>query len=187
MFHEKGSGAATERSQVELDGGQPKRVARFAKMTEDVPRRREGESLKVVGSLQPWAEEQLQTAVLAKMCVDKGTSVKHTQYAHMNVKRAHVLLPEDLLREIDSLVGPRGRSSFLVETARQEVRRQKQLTFLESRNPVWKDKDHPELADGPAAWVRRLRAQSESRSESRSQSKNRARNQSSRAQTSPKR
>jgi hypothetical protein len=30
-------------------------------------------------------------------------------------------MPEDLVREIDDLVGPRGRSAFLVETARNEV------------------------------------------------------------------
>ena len=41
----------------------------------------------------------------------------------MSTRRAHVLLPEDLLREIDAIVGPRGRSAFLVETARNEVRR----------------------------------------------------------------
>jgi len=81
----------------------------------------------------------------------------------MATKRAHVLLPEDLLREIDALVGPRGRSSFLVETARHEVRRQKMLHFLESKDPAWKDKDHPELARGAAAWVRRLRTESEAR------------------------
>ena len=57
----------------------------------------------------------------------------------MNTKRAHVLLPEDLLREIDALVGPRGRSSFLVETARQEVRRQKLMHFLENKDPAWKN------------------------------------------------
>jgi hypothetical protein len=81
----------------------------------------------------------------------------------MSTKRAHVLLPEDLLREIDALVGPRGRSSFLVETARQEVRRRKMLHFLEGKDSAWKDKDHPELARGAAAWVRRLRTESEAR------------------------
>ena len=65
----------------------------------------------------------------------------------MTTKRAHVLLPEDLLREIDALVGPRGRSAFLVETARSEVRRQKLLQFLESKGSGWKDEDHPELAE----------------------------------------
>jgi metal-responsive CopG/Arc/MetJ family transcriptional regulator len=55
----------------------------------------------------------------------------------MAPRRAHVLLPEDLLQEIDALVGPRGRSSFLAETARNEVRRQKLLQFLESKEPAW--------------------------------------------------
>jgi metal-responsive CopG/Arc/MetJ family transcriptional regulator len=85
-------------------------------------------------------------------------------YAHMKVKRAHILLPDDLLREIDALVGPRGRSAFLVETARQEVRRQKLLQFLEGRNSAWKNKDHPELAEGAVAWVNKLRTESEARS-----------------------
>lgn len=79
----------------------------------------------------------------------------------MSTRRAHVLLPEDLLREIDALVGPRGRSSFLVETARNEVRRHKLLQFLESKDPAWKDEDHPELASGSASWVRKLRAENE--------------------------
>ncbi|MGC2186660.1 MAG: hypothetical protein WA637_25560 [Terriglobales bacterium] len=83
-------------------------------------------------------------------------------------KRAHILLPDDLLREIDSLVGPRGRSAFLVETARSEVRRQKLLTFLEGRGPAgrqpaWSDTDHPELAGGSEAWVRALREASDAR------------------------
>jgi hypothetical protein len=81
----------------------------------------------------------------------------------MNTKRAHVLLPEDLLREIDALVGPRGRSSFLVETAREEVRRQKLLHFLGGKDSAWKTKDHPELAGGAASWVRKLRTESEGR------------------------
>jgi hypothetical protein len=90
----------------------------------------------------------------------------------MPSKRAHVILPDDLLREIDSLVGPRGRSAFLVETARTEVRRQKLLQFLEGKSqarkgPAWKDEDHPELAEGVGTWVRKLRAESEGRARSR--------------------
>jgi len=79
----------------------------------------------------------------------------------MHTHRAHILLPEDLVQEIDALVGPRGRSAFLVETARKEVRRQKLLEFLNSNEPAWKDEDHPELAEGAAKWVRRLRAESD--------------------------
>ena len=79
----------------------------------------------------------------------------------MAIKRAHILLPDDLLREIDALVGPRGRSPFLVTVAREAVKRQKLLKFLESGEPAWQDKDHPELANGSAAWVRELRAEGE--------------------------
>ncbi len=94
----------------------------------------------------------------------------------MTSKRAHVLLPDDLLREIDSLVGPRGRSAFLVETARTEVRRQKLLQFLENKEAVWNDKAHPELAGGADAWVRKLRTESDSRPGFRQDRKKRAPN-----------
>jgi len=97
---------------------------------------------------------------------------------HMPTKRAHVLLPDDLLREIDQLVGPRGRSAFLVETARTEVRRQKLLHFLENgsrvvKEPAWKEKDHPELAKGTAAWVRKVRKESDTRARSRQEKRKR--------------
>jgi hypothetical protein len=72
-------------------------------------------------------------------------------------------LPEDLVREIDAIVGPRGRSAFLVETARNEVRRQKLLRFLESGTPIWKDENHPELLEGAASWQRRVRQEGERR------------------------
>jgi len=81
----------------------------------------------------------------------------------MKAKRAHILLPQDLVREIDAIVGPRGRSAFLVETAREAVRRRKLLQFLESDTPGWKDADHPELSDGSGAWVRKLRQESNRR------------------------
>jgi hypothetical protein len=76
-------------------------------------------------------------------------------------QRAHIFLPEDLLRDIDALVGPRGRSAFLAETARNEVRRQKLLRFLEGKTPIWRSADHPELAHGASAWVRTIRQENE--------------------------
>lgn len=79
----------------------------------------------------------------------------------MSTIRTHVVLPEDLIREIDALVGPRGRSAFIVETARDAVRRKRLLQFLRSDEPAWKEENHPELANGAAAWVRKLRAESE--------------------------
>jgi hypothetical protein len=81
----------------------------------------------------------------------------------MKAKRAHILLPHDLVKEIDSIVGPRGRSAFLVETAQEAVRRRKLLRFLESDAPAWKDADHPELRQSAAEFIRELRQESETK------------------------
>ncbi len=81
----------------------------------------------------------------------------------MGSQRAHVVLPQDLLAEIDATVGPRGRSAFLVETARAELKKRKLLTFLASNSPVMKDEDHPEFAEGTEAWVKRIRLENETR------------------------
>lgn len=72
-------------------------------------------------------------------------------------KRAHVFLPDDLLADVDALVGPRGRSAFLAEVIRDAVNRRRLLEFLSSKEPLWKDEDHPELAEGAEAWVRKMR------------------------------
>src|SRR4051794_14195439 len=88
----------------------------------------------------------------------------------MPTKRAHIVFPEELVREIDELVGPRGRTAFLLDTARKEIQRQKLLRFLEGSPPVWKDKDHPELAGGAESWVRKLRKDSEHRTRGRERS-----------------
>jgi hypothetical protein len=80
----------------------------------------------------------------------------------MKTKRTHIVLPEDLVQEIDAIAGPRGRSAFLAEIAWEAVRRRKLLQFLESGTRAWKDADHQELAQGAAAWVRRLRQGDES-------------------------
>lgn len=72
-------------------------------------------------------------------------------------RRAHVLLPDDLLADIDALVGPRGRTAFLTQVLRQEVDRRRLLQFLSSPEPILKDEDYPEFRDGADAWVRRMR------------------------------
>ncbi len=78
--------------------------------------------------------------------------------------RAHVVLPAELAREIDKLAGPRGRSTFLVETAEKEVKRRKMLAFLEDDSLAWRDENHPDVAAvGAAEWVHRLRREQSSR------------------------
>ena len=63
-----------------------------------------------------------------------------------SAKRAHILLPQELVGEIDAIVGPGKRSAFLVETARAEIRRRQLLQFLEleswlegRHHPDWRE------------------------------------------------
>lgn len=82
----------------------------------------------------------------------------------MATVRTHIVLPVELAEEIDHLVGPRGRSAFLVETASREVKRRKLMAFLTGDQPAWSDANHPEIAEaGSADWVRGLRNESELR------------------------
>ena len=81
----------------------------------------------------------------------------------MGSHRAHIILPKELIAEIDSVVGPRGRSAFLVETAQAELRRRRLLQFLRKDVPAWADEDHPELQEGSDAWVQGLRRHSDAR------------------------
>ncbi len=83
--------------------------------------------------------------------------------SQMGSQRAHIILPQELIEEIDSVVGPRGRSAFLVETARAELRRRRLLTFLRDDQPAWVESDHPELSAGSGAWVKRIRSEGEKR------------------------
>ena len=61
------------------------------------------------------------------------------------------------------MVGPQGRSAFLLETAGEAVKRRKLLRFLESEDAGWEDVNHPELAKGTGKWVRGLRQESDAR------------------------
>src|SRR5256885_2621254 len=73
-------------------------------------------------------------------------------------RRAHVILPIDLVADIDKLVGKRGRSAFLTELAQREIKLRQQRQALRSAAGAWKSADHPELAKGAAAWIKEVRA-----------------------------
>ena len=71
-------------------------------------------------------------------------------------RRIHVVLSDTLLKEIDTVVGTRHRSSFLTQAAEKELSRRRQLQALDSL-VAWDEKDHPELKQGSAKYVRKLR------------------------------
>lgn len=79
--------------------------------------------------------------------------------------RAHVIIPETLLHEVDALVGPRRRSEFFVEAAREKVTREKLRhvahdlagSLRKVETPGW---ETPEAA---SEWVRQLRQENDER------------------------
>jgi Arc/MetJ-type ribon-helix-helix transcriptional regulator len=81
----------------------------------------------------------------------------------MNTKRTHVVLPADLVSQIDTLVGKRKRSRVLADLASREVKRLRLLKALKRAAGSWKDEDHPELKNGAAAWIEQLRQEDEER------------------------
>ena len=78
-------------------------------------------------------------------------------------KRTHVVLSEQLVKDIDELVGSRQRSSFLTHAAENELRRLRQAKALKAAAGAWKDKDHPELKQGSVNWVQKMRRADEHR------------------------
>ena len=77
--------------------------------------------------------------------------------------RAIVQIPPKLAAAVDKIAGPGHRSQFATEVLDREIRRLRLLGIFEKREPLWKDRDHPELARGTEAWVRKIRRESERR------------------------
>ena len=57
-------------------------------------------------------------------------------------RRAHVILPVDVVDNIDQ----------------REIKLRLQRQALRESAGAWKPEDHPELANGSAAWVRQIRS-----------------------------
>ncbi|MBF8265498.1 MAG: hypothetical protein HW384_1362 [Dehalococcoidia bacterium] len=73
--------------------------------------------------------------------------------------RTHVMLDDNVVGEVDILVGRRKRSRFVEEAIREKLAREKLLNALKDTAGVLSREDHPEW-DTPekvAAWVRDTR------------------------------
>ena len=81
----------------------------------------------------------------------------------MSRQRAIIQIPQQLAAELDELAGSGHRSQFAVEVLQREVQRKRLIKLFESKEPIWKDEDHPELENGADQWVRQMRRESETR------------------------
>ena len=72
-------------------------------------------------------------------------------------RQANFLLSEELIEELRRSVEKREQSRFVETALQKELKRLKLEKALEGSFGAWKDKDHPELAAGADAFVRKLR------------------------------
>jgi metal-responsive CopG/Arc/MetJ family transcriptional regulator len=80
-------------------------------------------------------------------------------------KLTPIRLPVDLLADLDSFVGKRQKSKFIIDATKKELLRLKQKKALQAAAGVFKAQDYPEFttAADVSAWVRRLRDETEHR------------------------
>ncbi len=79
--------------------------------------------------------------------------------------RTHVVIPKDLLEEVDKLVGSRRRSEFLTAAVAEKVARLKLRQAAHKLGGSLEHTDIPgwETSESSADWVRNLRRESEER------------------------
>ena len=77
--------------------------------------------------------------------------------------RTHIIVPDELVDEVDRLVGKRRRSAFFVDAARERLRRERLLQAMKEAAGSLKAEDYPHWAtpEKVARWVRKIRRESE--------------------------
>jgi hypothetical protein len=78
----------------------------------------------------------------------------------MNV-RTNLLLPADLVRELDEVAGPRNRSRFVADAVAYKLRREKLRRTFDRSFGVLPREDYPHWStpEKVVEWVRELRAE----------------------------
>jgi len=73
--------------------------------------------------------------------------------------RTHVVLPDEIIKEIDEKVGSRNRSRYITEVLSERIRRDKLVETIRRGAGTLRDEDYPEWStpEKVAEWVRKLR------------------------------
>jgi len=61
------------------------------------------------------------------------------------MRRTNVVLPEELLEEVDRVAGKRKRSRFIAEAIEEKLARMRFEEALAQAAGAWNDENHPEL------------------------------------------
>jgi metal-responsive CopG/Arc/MetJ family transcriptional regulator len=78
----------------------------------------------------------------------------------MNV-RTNLLLPKELVEEVDRFAGERGRSRYVAEALRQRLKRDRLREMIDATAGAWSADQYPEFATSELVvdWVRARRAE----------------------------
>jgi metal-responsive CopG/Arc/MetJ family transcriptional regulator len=59
--------------------------------------------------------------------------------------KAHLVIPTEILEEVDKIAGKKKRSLFIAEATREKLEKERFLKALEETHGAWADQNHPEL------------------------------------------
>lgn len=79
----------------------------------------------------------------------------------MALTRTNVTLPGDLLKEVDDLAGPRGRSQFVAEAVAAKVKRERLRKALDAARGAWIGTPSYMTPDEAYRWIRSMREEDE--------------------------
>jgi len=73
--------------------------------------------------------------------------------------KAHLVLPQEILDEVDRIAGKRKRSLFIAQATREKLEREAFRKALGETSGAWTQENHPELASprGVDRYVREQR------------------------------
>lgn len=71
--------------------------------------------------------------------------------------RTNVTLPGELLREVDELAGPRGRSQFVADAVTWKVKRERLRRALDAARGAWVGTPSYMTPDEAYRWIRSMR------------------------------
>lgn len=71
--------------------------------------------------------------------------------------RTNLLLPEDLVEQLDRVAGPRGRSRYVADAVRERLRRDERVAAIKAAAGIWRDHPLFPTDESVVEWVRELR------------------------------
>ena len=73
--------------------------------------------------------------------------------------RTNLLLPQDVVAEVDRIAGPRGRSGYVTEALRARIRRDQLREAVAATAGAWRGSDQWHTSENVVRWVKELRAE----------------------------